>query len=172
MTKHDALSMSMRTVFIVASGLVLLGAGCQLFKPLRNPDSLDNATSKTWAVTADFATGLHHTYDQGPESFSDFGTMTRGAIPVLTNLVAVSKSTPPVTYALSARQLSRLRRETQGGLTLVLYDDGIACLSPQIKKTLEEEILKRDYTREEYFRLLRAQQEAALTWTKGRLGRP
>jgi hypothetical protein len=161
----------MKTVFIVASGLALLFAGCQLFKPLRNPDSLDNTTSQTWTVAADFANGLHHTYEQEAESLADFGTMTRGPIPVLTNLVAVSKSTPPVTYSLSARDITRLRRAVQGGLTLVLYDDGLACLSPQIKKTLEEEILKRDYTRKEYFRLLKAQQEAALTWTKSRLGR-
>ena len=162
----------MRTVFIVALNLILLGAGCQLFKPLRNPDSLDNATSQTWAVTADFATGLRHTYDQEPDSFCDFGTMTRGPIPVLTNLVAISKTAPFASNSLSPRDITRLRRAVQGGLTLVIYDGGIACLSPAIKTNLEQEIAKHAYSRQEYFRLLRAQQEPALSWTKTRLGQP
>jgi hypothetical protein len=142
-----------------------------LFQPLRNPDSLDNATRRTWAVTADFASGLRHAYAQEPESFSDFGVMSRGAIPVLTNLVAVSQDSPPLTYSLSPGAISKLRRATQGGLTLVLFDDGIACLSTTIKQTLEQEISKRNYTRDEYFRLLKAHGEAALQWTRSTLTR-
>jgi hypothetical protein len=155
----------MRNRLLVASCLVLLCNGCQWFKPLRNPDSLDNASAQTWAVAADFASGLHHTYDQAPESFSDFGVMSRGSVPVLTNVVAVSKSSPPLTYALSARDISILRRAAPGGLTLVLYDDGIVCLSPGIKKALEQEVLEHAYTRQEYFRLLKTHQGEARNWT-------
>ncbi len=160
-----------RTVFVVALGLAFLCAGCQWIKPLRNPDSLDNATSQTWSVTADFASGQHYTYDQLPESFSDYGKMSRGSIPVLTRLVAVSKGPKPMTCSLFARDISRLRRATPGGLTFVLYDDGIACLSTAIKKTLEQEVGKHPYTRDEYFRLLRDQKTAAMDWTKRVLGK-
>lgn len=160
----------MRNTFFVGICLALFCAGCQLFKPLRNPDSLDNATSRTWTVTADFATGLHHVYEQEPDSFSDFGVMTRGRIPVLTRLAAVSRTAPAVTYTLSSRDIEKLRRAVPGGLTLVLYDDGIACLSTEAKKALEQEISKHEYTRQTYFRLLKARSKPALAWTQSVLG--
>jgi len=171
MAEQSVVSMRMKIVWCVASGVVLLGAGCALFKPLNTPDSLDNASARTWAVTADFASGLHHTCEQTPDSFADFGTMTRDAVPVLTNLVVVSTSAPPVTYSLSSRELARLRRSTPGGLTLVLYDDGIACLSSALKQKLEQEVKRHPYTRENYFRLLRDQQAPALNWTRSTLAR-
>jgi hypothetical protein len=49
---------------------------------------------------------------------------------------------------------------------LVLCDGGIACLSPAIKKNLKKEILNHPYTRQEYFRLLKAQAQPALQWTR------
>jgi hypothetical protein len=163
----------------------LLCAGCRVFQPLRNPDSLDNATSWTWAVTADFASGLRHDYSHKPHSLSDFGLMSRGSVPVLTNLVAVSEDLPaatgaaatpgdagPLAYSLSAPEISKLRRATQGGLTLVLYDDGIACLSVAMKRTLEAEIKKHEYSRDEYFRLLKTHDAEALEWTRAMLARP
>jgi hypothetical protein len=162
----------MRNLLLAASCAVLLGSGCQLTQPLRTPDSLDNATLLTWAVTADFASGLRHTYKQEPQSFSDFGVMSRGSIPVLTNVVAISRGSSPLRYSLSAREISKLRRATQGGLTLVLYEDGIGCLSAETKRTLEQEIKERGRTRDEYFSLLKTHGKEALEWTRRTLARP
>jgi hypothetical protein len=161
----------MKRTFTAAAALALLGAGCALTHPLRPPDSLDNATRQTWTVTAGFASGKRHTYLQEPESFSNFGVMTRGPIPVLTQVSAVSTGAPPARFVLSAHDLGQLRRMAPGGLTLVLYDDGIACLSPALKRSLEGDLRKREYTRQEYFRQLRAHAAEALRWTAATLAR-
>jgi len=150
---------------VVASSLLLLCAGCSLFAPPRIVDSLDNAATQSWVVTASFASGMQHTYDPEPETFFDFGTAGRHA-PVLTKLVAATLNPPAVTRALSPRDIAKLRRVSPGGLTLVLYDDGIACLSPAVKRAFEDDVLNHPYTRQEYFRLLRARKDEALKWTR------
>ena len=155
----------MKNSFIFALCVVLAGNGCQVFKPLHNPDSLDNATSQTWSLVAEFDSRPQYGYTLEANSFSDFGTMSRGAIPTLTSVVAVSKE-GSTRYSLSSREIASLRRAAPGGLTLVIYDDGIACLSPAIKKDLANDMRKVDYTRQEYFRLLKAQAKPALLWTR------
>jgi hypothetical protein len=161
----------MKSLLLIAAGVALVASGCHWPKPLRNPDSIDNATAQACTVSADFASGLHDVHDQGPDSFFNFGVMSRGAMPVLTNLVVLLKTDPVATFTLSSSQILKLRRATPGGLTLVLYPEGIACLSPEIKKTFENEVLRHPYTREDYFRLLKTQEQPALKWTQNVLAR-
>ena len=150
--------------------LALLGAGCQMVQPHPNPASLDNASSQTWSVTASFASGPDQTFDQAPGTLHTFGDKDRGSPPALTRIVAVSKSAQPVTYSLSARNLARLRGAAPGALMVVLYDGGIACLSPRIKKAMEQDLSNYPSNPQEYFRLLGIEEDAALMWTRNVLG--
>ena len=159
------ISSSAKRLLLAASSLLLLCAGCSLFAPPRVVDSLDNAATQSWVVTADFASGMQHTYEPEPETFFDFGTVGRHA-PVLTKLTAATLNPPTVTHTLSTRDIAKLRRVSPGGLTLVLYDDGITCLSPALKRAFEDDVLNHPYTRQEYFRLLRARKDQALQWTR------
>jgi len=156
----------MRNILSALTCLVLLGAGCRLFQPQSHPDSLDNASAQTWRVTATFTSGPEQTFEQAPDSFHDFGKTDQGQVAVLTRVVAVSQSPNPVTYLLTARDLSRMRGASPGALMLVIYDGGIAGLSPGTKQTLEKQLFNHPYDRQEYFRLLRVEEGAALLWTR------
>jgi len=161
----------MRNSALAVSCLVLLGSGCQMFKPSPGMDSLDNASSRTWTVTASFTSGPAETHEQAPESFFNFDNANSDAHPVLTQIVAISQEPRQMKCSLSLGELMILRQSAPGPLMLVIYDDGIAALSPEIKKVIEQELFKNPYNRQEYFRLLQVEQDAALTWTRQTLGR-
>ena len=160
----------MRNSVLAVLCLVLLGCGCQMFKPPPSQDSLDNASARTWTVTTSFTSGPTETHDQEPESFFNFDDANADPRPVLTQIVAISKEPRQVKYSLSLGELMILRQSAPGALMLVIYDDGIAALSPEIKKVIEQELFKNPYNRQEYFRLLQVEQNAALTWTRQTLG--
>ena len=169
MKRFDSLKI-MRINLRVLSCLALLGSGCQLFKAPASPDSLDNASSRTWTVTASFASGPAQTHEQAPESFFNFGEP--GTEPRrLVKITAVSKTPDRLEYSLTPRELSILRQTAPGALMLVIYDEGMAALSPEIKKVMEQELFKNPYDRQEYFRLLKVEREPALQWTRQVLGR-
>ena len=161
----------MSKLLLLASCVAALGCGCAT-QPLRNPDSLDNPTLLTWTVRADFNSGLRHAYEQGPQSLSDFGVMSRGPMPMLTNLLVTLHDSPQVHFSLSSKDISKLRRATQGGLTLVVYEDGLVCLSTDLKRSLEAEFAQRGHTREDYFGLLKSHAGEARRWTRATLDRP
>ena len=165
--------MLMRTNLLILSCLVWVAAGCQMLQPLANPDSLDNASGRTWTITASFASDPRQPHDQAPEAFHDFGKKAQGPLPMLTQIVAVSMGPHPhaATFSLSARDLSKLRGASPGALMLVLYDGGIACLSPGIKRALEQVLANNPSNRQEYFRQLAVQEESALLWTRNALAR-
>ncbi|MFO1475999.1 MAG: hypothetical protein U1F98_05025 [Verrucomicrobiota bacterium] len=142
----------------VAACLLLLGAGCASMSSSA-PDSLDNPTTNTWTVSATFASGKHDTFDMAPESMHQFAAQQQ-----VTYLSAVSKGARPVTHALSTRDLQRLRQSAPGELMLVVYEDGLTALSPNIKRNIERVLSQEDYNRGEYFRLLRLEDQAAMLW--------
>ena len=161
--------MTMRNTLWMAAAIALLGAGCQT-KPAPNLALLDNASTQTWNITAGFANGQRQTHEQEPESFFDYGETQTGTPSRLTRIEAVSTADPPVTYSLSGHDLARLREVAPGNLMLVLYDEGIACLSPDVKKVVEQQMFNNPFDRAEYFRLLGVEREEALNWTRKVLG--
>lgn len=134
-------------------------------------DSLENATTKTWMVTPKFASEKRkpyqrETYEQPPETFYGYQAIGKNEpLPVLTNIVVQSTDFMSVQYSLSADEISKLRRSSGGELRLVLYDEGIACISPGIKAYFKE-IDKRPYNKEEYFQVLRDKKDEAIKWTR------
>ena len=161
----------MKGSLAVLSCLALLGTGCRSLNSSSNAVSLDNASSHTWTVTVSFASGPPQTYEQAPDTLHNFRTSREEAQPAVTRIVATSKAPRPVSYSLSARDLANLRRSSPGALMLVLYDGGIACLSPGIKKSMERALAADPDNPREYFHQLQVQEEVSLIWTREALAR-
>jgi hypothetical protein len=147
-----------------------IGAGCASMSSSSTPDTLDNASTNAWTVTVAFASGKPQTFVQPPESAHDFGTGVAASPALITSITAVSNGPHPLTSTLSSRDIRRLRQSAPGGLMLVIYDNGIAALSPTIKKAIVGYLTQTSYNRSDYFRLLRLEEQAALMWTQNAVG--
>jgi hypothetical protein len=169
MVMQNSLNLTKGSLAVV-SCLALLGSGCRSLDSSSYAVSLDNASSRTWTVTVSFTSGPPQTYEQAPDTLHDFSTSREEAQPAVTRIVATSKA-PPASYSLSARDLANLRRSSPGALMLVLYDGGIACLSPGIKKSMERALAADPDNPREYFHQLRVQEEVSLMWTREALAR-
>lgn len=156
-----------REISVIVLCLVLV-CGCQLlFEPFDSRDSLEKVTSETWMIAARFLSGRNLIYEQRSGSFAGYSRSNgRGErLPVLTNVVAQVKDSKDFKYTLSGEQISRLRDASGGELRLVLYDEGIACMSPAMNEAIAE-LGKHPYDKQKRLQLLRDQRDEALKWTR------
>ena len=166
MSRPEAITLHEKLVPVCTSCLFLFG------ESFYARDSLVNATAEPWRAEADFASGKHDAYLHPQGGDVGYQRTGRGEpMPVLTNIVLISWSTPPTEYSLSNDAISKLRTASGGKLWLILYEEGLACMSPSIKKAFGDANRKKPYNSDEYLRMLRNWKNEALAWTREVLGK-
>jgi hypothetical protein len=134
-------------------------------------DSLENATAQSCLVTANFAFQEKNPrppqiYVQQAESFCGFESKDRNEpLPVLTNIV-IRLVNSEAQHSLSVNEITKLRKASGGALSLVLYNEGIGCVSPTIQAYFETPNGKHPYNKEEHFQMLKDIKREVLQWTK------
>lgn len=152
-------------IFICTGCLVLFG------ESFASRDSLDNATTDNWIVTPKFISeeyelNQHESYPQLPETYFAYQATGRGkSLPTLANIVVQLQKDKTVQYQLSGIEISKLREASGGELRLVLYDEGIGCLSPAIKAYFRKMAKQQPYNKQEHYQMLRDKKGEILRWT-------
>jgi hypothetical protein len=152
----------------IVAGLCALAlcAGCALFQPLQSQDSLDNCSSMTWQVAVTFVSGKKQTYTQKPKTIVDFAVAAKEPGQSRLSTIVVRSEGPAATeYSLSFLEISKLRNASGGELRLILYDDGLGCMSPTMKSSLVKAYEESPYSGQDYFATLRARKAECLKWS-------
>ena len=136
----------------------------------RSVDSLENATSNSWIVNVKFASGEQNTYDQAPKMSVGYAVFAKGDNPkIVTNINLQAKTPNKIEFSLSLKEILKLRRAGDGRLGLVIYDEGIGCMSPATTKAFKDVNEKQGYSEQNHFEMLRAKKGEILNWTRDAL---
>jgi|GEM_PF-6695974 len=170
-----------RIVFsiLALAGIVFTCTSCIFLfgESFGSRDSLDNVTTNKWTVTPKFVSPSDEisfkngSYSQRSESFFGFQAASAWSpFPILTNIVVKRKDHESVQYSLSASQISKLREVSGGEVRLVLYDEGLGCMSPTVKSLLVALEKKANQDRaycdmKDRCQILRNQKSEVLNWT-------
>jgi len=94
-------------------------------------DYIINATTDTWIVATDLASGERQANILPPGWFSP-GIFKDFRSGLITNIIVRLQDSITNKYTLSVAEISKARRASRGELQLVIYMDGIACIPPTI----------------------------------------